>query len=512
MAKEMDSAQILRHLEEDMGNLLRLFDQKNVYEVILNSYLREDGTYEGHIWYEHSGKGMVRAINETKIDISRYSTPKIGDIVFYRYVDEEDGRRILNYHVLPQTASEIRETIGIVLKNSIITDLEGNDYLNQEEHFKLNVLADNIAKQNQYYYREPIPTSDIENIQLLVDTVNKKLGRLIGIAFKVGIIEVVNEGGLAQFNRNPQYILTKEFVKMTASKAEQIMGILAAANGGLHFHEKEPRLECSIPFYHHRFTGQRSPIVTSPSFTIRKHGSTVKDLSEYVNEEIMPSHVAQTIRDWIFRGYGILIAGGTGSGKTTMLNSIIRETARIHPNLRAGIIEDTPEIKCDIENSFLFRKSKEVSIDDLLVTSLRMRPDSITVGEVRSKEAYTLFKAMLTGHRNCYGTIHASGAYEATFRFEQCVKEHPDCANSPVPRHQIALALNGIISIQKTTVRVQRNGYYENVIKRKVTALREIIGYDPKHDIYEDIMLYQDKEAVIEEKNPQEVNKFKQYQ
>ncbi len=141
-----------------------------------------------------------------------------------------------------------------------------------------------------------------------------------------------------------------------------------------------------------------------------------------------------------------------------------------------------------------------------------MRPDSITVGEVRSKEAYTLFKAMLTGHRNCYGTIHASGAYEATFRFEQCVKEHPDCANSPVPRHQIALALNGIISIQKTTVRVQRNGYYENVIKRKVTALREIIGYDPKHDIYEDIMLYQDKEAVIEEKNPQEVNKFKQYQ
>jgi hypothetical protein len=351
MAKEMDTAQILRHLEEDMGYLLKLFDQPNVFEVILNSYLREDGVYEGHIWYEQAGKGMVRAINETKIDISRYSIPKIGDIVFYRYVDEENGRRVLNYHVLPQLAKEIRATVGVVLKNSIVTDSEGNDYLNQEEHFKLNVLADNIAEQNQYYYRESIPDSDIADINLLVEQVNKRLARLIGIAFRVATVKIELPEHLEQFNRTPKYILTKEFIKMTASKAEQIMGILAAANGGLHFHEKEPRLECSIPFYHHRFTGQRSPIVTSPSFTIRKHGSTVKDLIEYVDEETMPAHVAETIRDWILRGYCILIAGGTGSGKTTMLNSIIRETARIHPNMRAGIIEDTPEIKCDIENN-----------------------------------------------------------------------------------------------------------------------------------------------------------------
>lgn len=271
-------------------------------------------------------------------------------------------------------------------------------------------------------------------------------------------------------------------------------------------------MECVIPFYHHRFTGQRTPIVTFPSFTIRKHGSEVKDLEEYVQEGIMPAHVAETIKGWIKRGYNILVAGGTGSGKTTLLNAMIRETARIHPNGRAGIIEDTPEIQCEIENSFMFRKSNEVSIDDLLVTSLRMRPDFIMVGEVRSREAYTLFKAMLTGHKNCYGTIHANGANEATFRFEQCVKEHPDCASAPIPRHQIALALDGVISIQKTTVRVQKNGYHENVIKRKVTALREIKGYDSKYDIYEDIMLYQDKEAIIEELNPLTVNKFKKYQ
>jgi type IV secretion system protein VirB11 len=500
MAKEMDAAQILRHLEEDMGPLLRLFDKPEVYEVILNAYLREDGMYEGHIWYEQAGKGMVRAINENKIDISRYSMPAIGDTVFYRYVTEDDKETIINYHVLPEDIQGICSSIGMVLKNSLITDENGIDFLNQEEHFKLNVLADNIEAK-LYAFQEPIPEADFTNIDTITDVINKKLFRLIGVSFRVASMKITNEDELALFNKNPKYVLAKEFVKMSSSKAQQIMGILAAASSK-NFHEKEPRLECSIPFYHHRFTGQIVPVVNFPNFTIRKHGSTVKDLIEYVEDGQMPAHVFESVRDWIKQGKSILIAGGTGSGKTTLLNSILRETARIHPNLRAGIIEDTPEIKCDIENSFIFRKSKEVSIDDLLVTSLRMRPDSITVGEVRSREAYTLYKAMLTGHKNCYGTIHANGAYEATFRFEQCVLEHPDCANSPVPRHQIALAVGGIISIQKTTVRVQKQGYYENIIKRKVTALREIRGYDANYDMYEDIFLYKDEEAVMEDENP----------
>ncbi|MDQ5921373.1 MAG: type secretion system protein TrbB [Pseudomonadota bacterium] len=300
----------------------------------------------------------------------------------------------------------------------------------------------------------------------------------------------------------PKYVIAKEFIKMSESKAEQIMGILAAANS-LHFHAKEPRLECSIPFYHHRFSGQRPPIVKFPSFAIRRHTSRVIPLEEYVNLGIMPQYCADTIRAWIKNGYNILVAGGTGSGKTTLLNALILELARIHPQSRAVIIEDTPEVQCSIDNSVSFVKSKEVSIDDLLVTTLRMRPDSIMVGEVRSREAYTLFKAMLTGHKNCFGTIHANGAYEATFRYEQCIKEHPDCANIPVPRQQIALALNAVISIQRTTVRVQKNGYYENIIKRKITALREIRGYDAKHDLYEDVMYYQDKEAIMEEIKPQ---------
>jgi type IV secretion system protein VirB11 len=400
--------------------------------------------------------------------------------------------------------------MGILLKTTLLSN-ESGYYLEQEEHYRLNVLANNISEMGIYYHKQPIPDEDLKDLNLFITKINKRLKRLIGILFRVKI-ETVTKENHGLYNQAPQYLITKEFVKMTSSKAEQIMGILAAASS-VHFHEKEPRLECSIPFYHHRFTGQRQPFVKFPSFTIRKHSSQVIPLDEHVENGLLPEYVAETIRNWILRGYNILIGGGTGSGKTTLLNTLLLEMAEILPESlnRVGIIEDTPEIQNSIDNSFEFVKTKEVSMDDALVSALRMRPNSIIVGEVRGKEAYTLFKAMLTGHTNCMGTIHASGAYETTFRYEQCIKEHPDCRDMPVPREQICLALNGIISIQKTTVKVQRNGYWENVVKRKVTALREITGYDPKHQIYEDIMYYQDKEAVLEKTQP--VNtQFSQYQ
>lgn len=85
---------------------------------------------------------------------------------------------------------------------------------------------------------------------------------------------------------------------MTSQKAWQIMGILSAAND-LHFHDKEPTLECSIPFYHHRFTGIIPPVVKFPTFTIRKHSSKVITLDQYVNSGVMPAACRDTIRYWV---------------------------------------------------------------------------------------------------------------------------------------------------------------------------------------------------------------------
>lgn len=507
MAKEMTQESIIHHLETDLGEILSLF-KPGVFEIMLNPFLREDGTYEGHIWCEQIGKGMFRAFKESVHNLDTYPVPEVNKLILYKYSEKEDGTiETLNYHVIANNSkpTQLFNSIAFVLNNSLKKDKEGNYYLEQEEHYKLDILANNIQEQRLSLYSESLelPVVEGDNIVILksweslLAKINRALKRLIGLDLQLGLKFINSENNLKQFRHftTPKYLISKSYLKMTSSKAEQIMNILASANS-LYHHDKNPRLECSIPKYHHRFTGQIAPIVTFPTFTIRQHGSQVKDLSDYVSEGIMPQHVADTIRKWIKDGKNLLIAGGTGSGKTTLLNTLIRETAKIHYNIRVGIIEDTPEIKCDIENSFIYRKSNEVTLDDLLITALRMRPDAIMVGELRGREAYTLFKAQLTGHKNCYGTIHANGAYEATYRFEQCVKEHPECAGSEIPREQIALAVDGIISIQKTLTRVQKDGFIDTVITRKVTALREITGYDPEHKKYVDIIYYKDEEAA----------------
>ncbi len=496
--KEMDNAQILRHLEDDMGDLLGLFDIPDVYEIMLNAFKRQDGSYEGHIWYEQSGKGMVRLFNSNIITFSRYPVPAIGDKVFAKYFNNQ----VICHHVINDDKKEILESMGMVLKTAIKEDANGVYFLEQEEHYRLCDFADYLIEAQYYGHKRPVPDGDIEDIEKFLEVVNHELSRvLIGISFDIRLVTITAEN-IEDFRHIPKYLLEKDFVKMTSSRAMQIMNILAATTSK-HFHDKEPRLECAIPFYHHRFTGQIPPFVKFPSFTIRKHSSKVIRLDEYVKQGIMPETVAETIRVLIKRGCNILIGGGTGSGKTTLINSLLREMAEIHPESlnRIGIIEDTPEIQNPIDNAFEFAKTNEVTMDEALVSALRSRPNSIIVGELRGKEGYTLFKAMLTGHTNCMGTIHATGSNETLVRFEQCIKEHPDCKEMPIQRDQVASALNAVISIQRRTLRIpNKTGTYDNKVERKVTALAEITGYDPNYNVYEWIPYYMDKEAVLEQK------------
>lgn len=112
----------------------------------------------------------------------------------------------------------------------------------------------------------------------------------------------------------------------------------------------------------------------------------------------------------------ILISGGTSTGKTTFLNALLRE---IDPNERLIAIEDTPELTIRHENAFGLVAVRgalgeaQISTDDLLVASLRMRPDRIIVGEVRGGEALTFLRAINTGHPGSLTTIHADSSERA---------------------------------------------------------------------------------------------------
>ena len=493
--KELKLSDILNHLNSDMGQIIEILKRPLVFEVMLNAYMAEDGSYEGHIWFEEAGVGMTRLITNTEHPIPNYPMPRIGDRVIYKEAITNGQSKILNYHVLTDNVQQNMAILALVLKN-VIRDVKNfkennsNEYtciLEQDEHYKLNVFADNI-KKSKFHYSEAIPESLTDDLDLLIEEINRRLPAK-NILFNLKIKTIETPDDITEFTQTPMFAISKKFEKMTSQKALQIMGILSAANE-LHFHSKEPTLECTIPFYHHRFTGLMSPVVKFPTFTIRKHSSTIITLDQYVQSGVMPETCRETIRSWVKNHFNILVAGGTGSGKTTMGNAILHEISLETPQDRVGIIEDTPELQCNVDNSVSFCKTNERDLPSLLRTMLRMRPDRIVVGELRGQEAYTLLKAWMSGHPGGLATIHANGAKEAIHRFEQCINENPEAGETP--KEQIAYAVNGIISIQKVTVRREVDGHFEFIVKRKVTALREIRGYDKNHGIYEDIYLHQD--------------------
>ena len=129
----------------------------------------------------------------------------------------------------------------------------------------------------------------------------------------------------------------------------------------------------------------------------------------------------------------VLVAGGTSTGKTTLVNALLAEVAKTSD--RVVLIEDTRELQCKAPNLVALRtKDGVASLSDLVRSSLRLRPDRIPIGEVRGAEALDLLKAWGTGHPGGIGTIHAGSGLGALRRLEQLIQE----AVITVPRALIA--------------------------------------------------------------------------
>lgn len=156
----------------------------------------------------------------------------------------------------------------------------------------------------------------------------------------------------------------------------------------------------------------------------------------------------RAIQDAVARRRNILVIGGTGSGKTTLVNAVIERIVAIEPDVRLVIIEDTGEIQCTAKNHIQYHTSTEVSMTQLLRTTLRMRPDRIIVGEVRGPEALDLLMAWNTGHEGGVATLHANDARSGLSRLAMLISMHPD---SPKPIEPlIGEAVHLIVHIART--------------------------------------------------------------
>jgi type IV secretion system protein VirB11 len=186
-----------------------------------------------------------------------------------------------------------------------------------------------------------------------------------------------------------------------------------------------PILEGELPLDGSRVEGTVPPVSAGPALTIRKHSSAVFPLSRYVEEGRLTEEWDAYLREAVEGRKNILIAGGTGSGKTTFANALLDVMNELSPTDRLIVLEDTPELRYSLENVYSLRTDEKsgVTMQRLVKTSLRLRPDRIIVGEVRGKEALDLLKSWNTGHPGGISTLHANSATSALIRLEQLISE-----------------------------------------------------------------------------------------
>ncbi|HXV26022.1 MAG TPA: CpaF family protein [Alphaproteobacteria bacterium] len=224
--------------------------------------------------------------------------------------------------------------------------------------------------------------------------------------------------------------------------------------------------------------------IDGPSISIRKFSKKNITLDVMARQGNISPHMATVLKIAARSRLNILISGGTGSGKTTLLNAM---SQMIDPGDRIVTIEDAAELQLQQPHVVRLETrppslegSGEITMRDLVKNSLRMRPDRIIMGEVRSSEAVDMLQAMNTGHEGSLSTIHANKPREALTRLENMVGMAGINLPSKAVRTQIAAAIDVIVQVSR-----MRDGM------RRITHIMEVVGMEGDVITTQDLFLYE---------------------
>jgi len=237
---------------------------------------------------------------------------------------------------------------------------------------------------------------------------------------------------------------------------------------GKRLDEDNPRLQAQLPDGS-RLAAWIPPVVSpAPAVAIRKFTSRHYTVDDLIARGTLTQPIADLLAEQIRSGKTILISGGTGTGKTTLLRILANS---IPDHERLIVIEDTPELHIRKPNivpaqSVTDTSKKPVTFDDLLKDALRMRPDRIILGEVRGIEARTLLDSFNTGHAGSLATIHANSAEKALRRFANLVMRSHAQSTFSDTEAEIGEAVDLVVHVERQPGRR---------IVREVLAIR---GYD----------------------------------
>lgn len=223
-----------------------------------------------------------------------------------------------------------------------------------------------------------------------------------------------------------------------------------------------------------------------PVLTIRKFTKEMATIEDFLRNGAITPYMARFLEACVKAKLNMVISGGTGAGKTTLLNIL---SSFVGTDERVITIEEAAELQLKQEHVISletrnpnYEGEGEISIRDLVINALHMRPDRIIVGEVRGKEAFDMLQAMNTGHEGSMTTMHANGCPDALNRLETMIL----MAGMEIPvraiRDYIRDAINVIVHIERLS-----DG------KRRVTSISEVVGMENDEIVLREIFAFEKK-------------------
>jgi pilus assembly protein CpaF len=250
--------------------------------------------------------------------------------------------------------------------------------------------------------------------------------------------------------------------------------------------EASPILDSRLP------DGSRVAAVIPPcslhgvTLTIRKFNTRNFEMQDLIQAGTLNQSLANRLEDYVLSRKNVLISGGTGTGKSTMLGILAKF---IPDDERILLIEDTAELQLSHANLVRFEARREqngvppVVIRDLLKAALRHRPDRILLGEVRGGEAFELLQLLNTGHSGTLSTIHANSAKQGLARFTSCVLQSGIDLPYSAIKANIGDSLNVVVQAER------RPG------RRFISEVLEINSYRPDADLFDCCAVFQKEES-----------------
>ncbi|ASJ08201.1 type II secretion protein [Thermococcus siculi] len=397
------------------------------------------------------------------------------------------GEPVPIYEIRLPKLSKEEEELFLRIKDRAITELQIDPTAFPTFEERRRVFMNAIRRM----IKDEAPHFSEGRIEVLADMIVQAMvgyGKLDPLVRDDNLEEIMVIG-----TNRPVYVWHRRFnmckTNIVFPEEKEILNIIEriAREVGRRIDQQSPLLDARLPDGS-RVNATIPPIsLDGPTITIRKFKKDPLTIIDLIKYGTMNTDIAALL--WIFvDGLGVkpanvLVAGGTGSGKTTTLNSL---GMFIPPSERVITIEDTAELQLPVEHWVRLETRPpnvegkgEITMDDLVKNTLRMRPDRIIVGEVRGPEARTMFTAMNTGHDGCMGTIHSNSARETIVRLESPPMSVPRVM---IPALDIIIMQVRFHSRKKGTIRRITEIAEISGIEAESVQLNKLYKYDPAKD------------------------------